>query len=83
MNLDQIANFGFAAVVAAFVLIRMEGVLRELRDAVRDQTQSIVATGNETKLAISENTSTISRLATAIDHIYIGRSEARRAKEDS
>ena len=79
MNLDQIANFGFAAVVTAFVLVRVEGVLRELRDAVRDQTAAIVSTHAENKQAISDNSATVSRLATAIDRVYIGRSSHREA----
>ena len=68
-----ILNAGFAAVVAVFVLVRLESVLKELRDVVRDQTGIIVAQETASRDAIKDNTATLARLADAVNRAIVGR----------
>lgn len=59
-----IANFGFAAIVALILLLRLEKSMGEVRDAARELTAKM-----------NEQTATNSRLADAINRVIIRRVE--------
>lgn len=67
LDVATLANFGFAALVAGFVLIRLESALKELRDSVRDDSK-ITQSGNESvRDAVKDMNGTIVRLTDALN----------------
>ena len=73
LDWSALANFGFAAVVAGFVLVRLESAMKELQNTVREQTSQLINAEIQSKDVLRGVDATMSRLADAINRAIITR----------